>query len=129
MVWSPLMTSVASAASCASSARLAWRIDASTKAPMRSTASRISCSSRSRASRGAGVPDPTGPDAWWSRSSSWASIEGLPEGSLIEPPSAEPTGHIVLGQLLLGIGEDLDGGALLHDVTGVILAHVQEDRL
>src|SRR6476646_7362664 len=129
MIASPRMTAVASAASWATSARLASRIAASTRDPMRRTASRMRPSSRSSASRGAGVPPPLVPAAPCRRSSSWASMWVFPSGSLMSPTSAEPAGHVVLGQLLFGIGEDLDGVALLHYIAGVILGHVEEDRL
>src|SRR6476646_607581 len=129
MIASPRMTAVASAASWATSARLASRIAASTRDPMRRTASRMRPSSRSSASRGAGVAPPLVPAAPCRRSSSWASMWVFPAGSLMSPTSAEPAGHVVLGQLLFGIGEDLDGVALLHYIAGVILGHVEEDRL
>ncbi len=41
---------------------------------------------------------------------------------------AEPARDVILGQLVLRVGEELARRAILHEITGAIFAHVEERR-
>src|SRR5687768_2740969 len=106
----------------------------STSDPIRRTASLISCSCRSSESRAAGTPLAMAPfpAAASSRRSTWPSTavwSWLSARSVIPPPVlAEPTGDVVLGQLVLRVREDVDGRRRLDDEARAILTHRHEHR-
>src|SRR6266536_3514371 len=107
---------------------------ASTRLPIRRTESRINCSSRSSASRGGWMPFPgaTLADASATNSSICAStaFSAIPSWLVMGGPrSAESAGDVVLGHALLRVGEDLDGVAVLDDIAGPVIGHVEEHRL
>src|SRR4029079_5698818 len=131
------MTAVAAAASWAARAAIAARIAASTSEPIRRTWSLTAPSSTSSAGRDGWA---VGFAAMTSSSSSsasrmisliWrvtASVVGRSFGVAIAviPLSAEPTGHAVLGQLVLRVGEDVRRPAHLDEVAGAVVAHREE---
>src|SRR5881227_3530330 len=65
------------------------------------------------------------------RAPSWlvtASMRARWSSVMAAPRSAEPAGHIVLGQLVPRIREDLAGLGLLDEVAGAVGAEREEGR-
>src|SRR5829696_1689428 len=121
---SPMMTCSAASASWAISAAIAARIWDSTSAPIRSTLSLTSATSRSYVLRVGWVTG--GIPAGWSRSGgSGFGVSNM--GRCLR--SSEPARDVVLGHLVLRVREDLERRRLLHHVPGPVVGHVHEYRL
>src|SRR5262245_53910773 len=132
------MTDVAASASCATSAAIAARIASWTSEPIRRTSSLIWAMSWSRPGRDgcaagfAAITSISSPSALRMMSltcrvtvsEGCGSLGVVIAGSSF---SSEPPGHVVLGELVLGVREDLQGFAFLDDVARPVLGHVQED--
>src|SRR5436190_5228603 len=58
----------------------------------------------------------------------WSSVSRSSAMLCLPPRSAEPTGHVVLGQLLSGVREDLERIAYLDEVALAIVAEREERR-
>src|SRR6267378_2427185 len=99
---------------------------------MSSLISRISLSSISRAGRLPPVVVTVRlvSDRIWFTWRSSCSVESRSSSVIgcLRPRSTEPTGDVVLGQLLAGVGEDLERRPDLDEVAGSVVAHREEGR-
>src|SRR5512137_2200529 len=140
------MTASAASASCPTRASIARTSASWTELPRRMIASftsRISRSSEGRstcwgiggapvcagASPAPGAPPNVGEPVRAAAGAASSSGSSCRMSLLISPPSAEPAGHVVLGELLPRIGEDLPRRAELHEIPGPVLVHGEEGGL